>query len=376
MIALKRPCPAAILFTVLTALNGCTRTLHHNEGAVQISHVESDKSFASIFIGERSPADARIITKGEAISVKLISAYICDFRESRTSGEWFSRTNAGATPCAAGDGNVSFLGSANETSGEIAILANAGERTNNTGLTFNPASLQRNGRVVYYNEDVRESGQLINAMNIPIYGPKTYEGGTFFLDLAIMELDNDESEQSQQLLRVLAQIGSAAFAPATPVLNLLNSLGGALLGANGDDVELRYQLEFDPTYSGITSKDEKEIRLPPDVSRAPLREGYYAVVRMENRDQLPDFKSMTIKAPPYGPLLADSEEKLYTGGTWLLIRVSREDHAQALPQDLSTKLADILEPAAKTDATSTAQIQAMVDALQGLRKNEQVKQKK
>ncbi|MBN0856463.1 hypothetical protein JTL95_38625, partial [Pseudomonas aeruginosa] len=115
-----------------------------------------------------------------------------------------------------------------------AITASAGERgATSNGLSFNPADIKRNGRVVYYNEDIRESGQLINALNIPIYGPKTYDGGTFFVDLAILELDENENKQSRKLLQELAKVGSASYAPGTPVLNLLNSLGDALLSANG-----------------------------------------------------------------------------------------------------------------------------------------------
>jgi hypothetical protein len=366
-------CHAAGL-CILLGLQGCTPSLRHNEGAVQIAQVESKPALAtSIFISALS-GDSRTIDKGEAVSVKLVSAYICDFREGKASGDWFSRSNSEATPCDAGDGNAWFLGTARSTSGEIAILANAGERTSTStnGLSFNPATLQRNGRVVYYNEDVRESGQLINALNIPIYGPKTYEGGTFYLDLAMMELDNDENEQSRQLIQQLAQIGGAAFAPASPVLNVLNSLGGALLEANGDDVELRYQLEFDPSYKGFTSKGSTQPKASA-VTRAPLREGYYAVVRMEQRDQLPKFNDMKIIGQPYSPLLADDQDHLYKGGSWLLIRVAREDNAQARTQDLTSTLADLLDPAAKTDATRIAELQAMVDALKGVSKPAPVK---
>jgi hypothetical protein len=321
---------------------------------------------ASIFLLplQKDPAP---ISKGEAISVKLTAAYICDFRESIKARDWFSSSNAGAEPCAGGDGNVNDFGGAQNTRGEIAILANVGERTTTTGLTFNPADIQRNGRVVYYNEDVRESGQLINALNIPLYGPKSYEGGTFFMDLAIMELDNDENEQGRQLLQELAKVGSAAYAPGTPVLNLLNTLGGALLGANGDDVELRYQMEFDPTYIGNTLADSQTV-MAPRTSRAPLREGYYAIVRMERRDTLPDFESLKITEGNHSPYISDPAGVLFKGGSWLLIRVAREDHSQAAPQDFATKLTDVLNPSGKTESTRKAELEAIVKAVEGAHK--------
>lgn len=357
---------SVVIALVLSAVAGCTAKLSQNEGAVQIAQVQKKgRKFASLFI---PASDARVIQKGEAISIKLVSAYICDFREGTTSRDWFVRSNKDSKPCEGGDGDFNLFGTKEgraRTSGEIAILANAGERSNTNGLTFNPAVMQRNGRVVYYNEDVRESGQLINALNIPIYGPKTYEGGTFFLDMAIMELDNDESQQSRQLIQQLAQIGSAAFAPATPVLNVLNTLGSALLGANGDDVELRYQLEFDPNYSGFTQADPTHKR-PMLVDRALLREGYYAVVRMEKRDKLPDFNRMKLRGSPYSPMLVDAGNSLYRGGTWLLVRVSREDHTQARQQDLTTKLADLLGQSSDAESAGNSQLEEVVKALQGL----------
>lgn len=360
---------------ILLALAGCTQCLHHNEGATQIAHSPDGKHIRSIFIpdpGRNPRANDHPIEKGEAFSIKLISAYICDFRESSDPKDWLSRSNAGALPCEGGDGNTSLPGFANYTRGEIAIIVNAGERNDGvTGLTFNPADIQRNGRIVYYNEDIRESGQLINALNIPVYGPKTYEGGSFFMDWAILELDNDESAQSRQLLQELAKIGSAAYAPGTPVLNLLNTLGGAMLGANGDDVELRYQVEFDPPYSGLTKKGSTTARKRL-THHAPLREGYYVIVREENRNQLPPFEKLRVSQGKYNPLLGikdapDQPYRLYKDRSWLLVRVSREDHDQALTQDTSAKAAQFLEQLSKDKNAAIHYLEALPKAIEDAR---------
>lgn len=364
-----------ICTATLLALAGCVQGLHHNEGATQIAHSPDGKHIRSIFIpdpGRNPQANDHSIRKGEAFSIKLISAYICDFREGSGARDWFSRSNVNALPCKGGDGNTSLLGVTNYTRGEIAIIVNAGERNDGvTGLTFNPADIQRNGRIVYYNEDIRESGQLINALNIPVYGPKTYEGGSFFMDWAILELDNDESAQSRQLLQELARIGSAAYAPGTPVLNLLNTLGGALLGANGDDIELRYQVEFDPPYSGQTKQDSKTIQKRV-TAHAPLREGYYVIVREENRDQLPPFEKLRVSQGKYNPLLAIKDApnqpyRLYKDRSWLLVRVAREDHDQALIQDTSAKAAQFLEQLSKDKKTSVEYLKALPKAIEEVR---------
>jgi len=361
---------------ILLALAACTQGLHHNEGATQIAHSPDGEHIRSIFIpdpGRNPRTNDHPIEKGEALSIKLISAYICDFRESSGTKDWLSRSNADALPCEGGDGNTSLPGFDNYTRGEIAIVVNAGERNDGvTGLTFNPADIQRNGRIVYYNEDIRESGQLINALNIPVYGPKTYEGGSFFMDWAILELDNDESAQSRQLLQELAKIGSAAYAPGTPVLNLLNTLGGAMLGANGDDVELRYQVEFDPPYSGRTKKGSTTAR-ERVTHHAPLREGYYVIVREENRDQLPPFEKLRVSQGKYNPLLEIKDApgqpyRLYKDRSWLLVRVSREDHDQALTQDTSAKAAQFLEQLSKDKDATINFLEALPKAIEDARK--------
>lgn len=375
-------------YTLALLATGCSNSLYHNEGASQIAHSADGSQITSIFLPYKGhgpiPQD-RPIEKGEAFSIKLVSAYICDFHEGRTSRDWFSNSNTDATPCKGGDGN--FLGNRNETRGEIAIIANAGERNDKTaGLTFDPNDVQNHGRVVYYNEDIRESGQLINALNIPVYGPKTYDGGPFFMDWAVLELDNDESEQSRKLLQELANIGSTAYAPGTPVLNLLNTLGGALLGANGDDVELRYQLEFDPPYTRMTRPNSLAITNRTS-SYAPLREGYYALVRKEHRDQLPEFDLLKVTDGKYNPMLgirmlpaspatestAQQETapgyKLYKDSSWLLIRVSREDHSQALTQDLSAKTADFLKALGGKKELTEKERQQWTDAFKFLLKD-------
>ncbi|WP_043089432.1 hypothetical protein, partial [Pseudomonas aeruginosa] len=155
----------------------------------------------------------------------------------------------------------------------------------------------------------------------------------------------------RKLLQELAKVGSASYAPGTPVLNLLNSLGDALLSANGDDVELRYQMEFDPPYQGRTRKTDTQPRNGTSISsRAPLREGYYAFVRMEQRDRLPAFGQLTVSTGSHNPLLVEAKTRqLYRGGSWLLVRVAREDHEQASAQDVSTATAAFLEQLGRAD---------------------------
>ncbi|SUC71575.1 Uncharacterised protein [Pseudomonas aeruginosa] len=81
-----------------------------------------------------------------------------------------------------------------------------------------------------------------------------------------------------------------------------------------------------------------------------MREGYYAFVRMEQRDRLPAFGQLTVPTGSHNPLLVEAKTgQLYRGGSWLLVRVAREDHEQASAQDVSTATAAFLEQLGRAD---------------------------
>lgn len=325
-------------------LSGCVSSPYtYNEGSTRVKVFDRTKSESQgIYISPTNDADAsKIIHSGQAFSIRLVNAFICDFREGVIHPKnSVAPTNRDAVPCPGGDGNQYAA-----TRGEVAIVANVGERKNGTGLSFNPSKIQ-NGRVVYYNEDVRETGQLINALNLPIYGPKTYEGNPVFMDFSVLELDNKENAAARKLLAQLAQIGSLPAAPNTAVLNLLNSLGGALIDANSNDMEMRYQLEMDSELNC----NEPGAKKPFDckdvaVHRMPLREGYYAFIRNENRSETPSLNGVMV-CEDQGVLCklgeAASDYEPWHEKSWLLVRVARENDIAALDQDDAEDLATLM----------------------------------
>ena len=123
------------------------------------------------------------------------------------------------------------------------------------------------GRVVYCNEDIRETGQLLNSINIPVYGLITYKKGLLEFRLALIELDEKEDKGAQEFVSSLAPIGGTIYPPSAPVLGVLNKLGETFIRTNRDDVEFAFQATFDPP-----SKKSR-------VYRMPLQEGYYAILR-------------------------------------------------------------------------------------------------
>jgi len=335
---------AALAITMF--LTGCaTGPYTYNEGSTRVVGY-TNKVLA---IGEKHPksvglyiaasrlsgdTEKTIIKPNDAFSVRLLSAFICDFRELSNPADMAAISNRGAAPCPGGDGDQHA-----GTRGEIAIVANVGERRDSGGLTFDPSNI-KNGRVIYYNEDVRETGQLINALNLPVYGPKTYDGKPFYMDWSVLELDNKENAAARKLLKQLADVGATPVAPYTPVLKLLNTLGGALIDANGDDMEMRYQMEMDSTLDCN--------KLNPDhncnnlaVHRMPLREGYYAFIRSENRSELPNLDAIYICEE--SGVLCTGKDELLRQNTWLLVRVAREDTNAALAQDTAQTLAGLMD---------------------------------
>jgi hypothetical protein len=347
---ITRPFGAGILALLLS---GCTSGFL-NEGATKVrsstvaSPGETPK-FKSIYYKPESQdtsIDKRIIRKGEYFSISLLSAYICGFREGRGL-DMFSydhsnpRGDEDAPSKGCNYGGAMKIGRDDRvTRGEISILANAGEASNTKSLSINPSDASAKGRVIYYNDDIRESGQLINAVNLPIYGPKEYQGKNVIFELWMLELDNEENNEVRSLLDTLSELGGKAYPPSSPILGVLNTLGGAFLSGNQDDVEARFQMRFD-----VPAGDNSSI------ARLVLAEGYYAFVREENRDMNPEWDRFTVNEGMGELCSADAEtgkcksenNNTYRDRTWFLVRIARESRESALDIEYGEQLAVFLE---------------------------------
>ena len=368
---------AIATLAIVIFLTGCaTGPYTYNEGStrvvgytnkVQAKEEKPAKSIGLYMVGSELSKDTEktIIKPNDAFSVRLLSAFICDFRELSNPTDSAAISNRGATPCPGGDG-----GQHAGVRGEIVIVANVGERSRDGGgLTFDPSNV-KNGRVIYYNEDVRETGQLINALNLPVYGPKTYGGKPFYMDWSVLELDNKENAAARKLLKQLADAGAAPAAPYTPVLKLLNTLGGALIDANGDDLEMRYQMEMDSTLDCNKLGNGHDCN-DLAVHRMPLREGYYAFIRSENRSEFPNLDAVNV-CEESGVLC--SKGKPWRENTWLLVRVAREDTNAALAQDTAQTLAGLMDSFnANSSLISNRAISAVPDEVKAVMEDAIVK---
>lgn len=202
--------------------------------------------------------DLTVIEEDDSLAVRLLRGYIKTFPEFMSGDDvalWASTDIDGR-----------FV-----TSGEVAIVVNAFEHGFEGGnFAYGPGADEK-GRLVYYSNDVQK-GQPYNFSNLPVYGPITYTGRPFGLQIHVIELDVD-SAQTNALLHSLAGIGKVAFAPSSPVLDVLESLGKSMLSSPQNDVHLRYDLMFDPKGTD------------PKINYPRLEEGIYAVVRLEDRNE-------------------------------------------------------------------------------------------
>lgn len=137
--------------------------------------------------------------------------------------------------------------------GEIAVVVRAFEYDADDAtkdFDFGPGGIEK-GRLVFYSNDVEEN-QFLNFDNMPIYGPITYKGNPIGIDIAVIEIDSN-SDQMNALLDTLALAGGQAFPPAAPILSILDELGGALLRAGSNDIEMRFTFALDPPdgYQGV-----------------------------------------------------------------------------------------------------------------------------
>jgi hypothetical protein len=195
-----------------------------------------------------------IVQKGQIISVYLQQAYIKDFSE-RGEGLW----------------EKLWGGTFGSKRGEIAIVARVAELDNNNDFDFTAAGRDR-GRLIYYSEGV-QPGQYLNFSQLPIYGPIEYTGKPLVMEFYIIELDVKENTEISGMLSAAAGLGAVAYPPASPILKVLDTIGGGLLKANKNDLEFKY-------HAAILAGDTQLRSLKAGM----LEFGNYAFVRMPYTD--------------------------------------------------------------------------------------------
>jgi len=199
-----------------------------------------------------APGSGPTVEKGQIIAIYLNQLLISDFLER---GEIFGRKR-----------------------GEIAVVARIAEQDATTDFDFSSAGVNR-GRVVYFSTGV-QPGQTLNFSQMPIYGPVEYKGKPLLLEFHVLELDIKERTELSGLLTAVANLGQTAYPPASPILKVLEQVGGGLLATNKNDVQFKYHATLLPREGQAASP-----------RMALLEYGNYAFVRMPPDNEVEDGAS-------------------------------------------------------------------------------------
>jgi hypothetical protein len=278
-----------------------------------------------------APEQGPEVQKGQIISVYLQQAYIDEFKE-RGEGNFFRKKR-----------------------GEIAVVARVAELESGTDFDFTVAGRDR-GRLVYYSEGVQE-GQFLNFSQLPIYGPIEYTGKPLLLEFYIIELDVKENTEVSGLLAAAAGLGAIAYPPASPILKVLDTIGGGLLKANQSDLEFKYHATL----------------LAGDMQIAALRNGRleygnYVFVRMPYTN--PKDKGSTSVHPwsewwfnqKNGRLYGDRNCSSLVSQNYLSVQINRAKEATTL--DASNTFQNFLGKLT-SEAQSSAKVK--IDIIDGLK---------
>jgi hypothetical protein len=258
-----------------------------------------DKRAKHNVCGALSPAEQPQVREGDIITVNLQQAYIHEVAPSLV------RRVLGKESVAA------------------AIVARVAELDSGTDFDFSRAGLTR-GRVVYYSSDI-QAKQFLNFSRLPIYGPIEYKGKPLAVELYIVQLNVGDQKEFGSLLNSLAGVGSIAYAPASPVLKVLEEVGSALLKKTDvSDTQMRYSMTLVPHGFGL-----KMLR------DGVLEYGNYVVSRLPRKATEGGTGSVSIWGDKYlsqklGRVFADPACNDYVQHTYLTLQINRAKAELAL----------------------------------------------
>lgn len=249
--------PAYLLATVtLLNLGGCAIS---NQGAVDYRYhrpgaVDGPLSAKNIYASEAK----HLLKAGDPIAITLKTVFIKDLTE------WTSPLR---------------LARGEPATGDIAIVASTCESP--CDRKHGPEGI-RSSKVIFYSNDVREN-QYLNLSNLNnVYGPMTYNGNPFKLDIYIIELD-ESGAQVRQMLGSLASLGKTFYPPAHPAANVLSALADTFIKDDQDDNAFTYSFDLVGMNTRVDPKNPKT---------GYLETGDYVLVRTEDRGAAAPWESL------------------------------------------------------------------------------------
>lgn len=189
------------------------------------------------------------IQAGDAISVTLKQVFLNDLEEWRS---------------------VLRIARSEPATADVAIVASTCESP--CARKFGVEGI-KNSKVIFYSNDVREK-QFLNLSNLHgVYGPITYNGRPFKIDIYVIELD-ESGEKTRNLLGSLANLGQTFYPPAHPAAAVLSTLAETFIQDDQDDNVFTYS--FDLAGQNTISNERNP-------NTAYLEAGDYVLIRSEDR---------------------------------------------------------------------------------------------
>lgn len=321
----------SIVTLLMTSLSGCSifsSTANRFESNSVVGYIPplttADASYELRKGGKRQPiqnpniipstANLTAISKDDCIVIDLVGGYLNQSFE--TSLEKFLSSNPRS---------------------EITLAVAAYERMDSTVINKKPE--ERYPSSAEYNI-LSTVGQLpqrpLSFENVPIYGPRKYEGGDMVFHLTMVEMDEKEAEelrgditsQTKELSKYLPEeskninIHNAALQAMTDATFTLSGIGLVAVGINAVEA-------FAEAYTKINKEDDLVINhtfsltsqgRSSEIHSPILRVGYYPIVRLSTKEDYPQGL-VNAAFDPIAPSLkmgAPLDEPV-----WVALRVSR-----------------------------------------------------
>lgn len=174
--------------------------------------------------------------------------------------------------------------------GEIAIIADIKPGIVGMQGRYNSSSI--GGKLIYYSGDFHQ-GQSANQSFSPVYGPIEWDGKGLSVSITILEIDKDNNEQFEGLLKTISHASSVFTNIGSSASKLLETIGQQLINSNKDDILGQYVLHLLPQGSDS------------NVSEPILHTGDLVLVRQSDRRK--NIKWNTLKYDHTKGLLSDDK---------------------------------------------------------------------
>ena len=258
--------------------------------------------------------------------------------------------------------HVAYFSESNGTEGEIAVLVTVKE-----GDAGAPGESADTGRVVYYQDGTDRHGDMLEFDGLHVYGPITYKGGTIYIRVSLVEMDEKDNERNSALLATLSGLGGKAYPPASPLLAVLEEVGEAIIKANGNDIDMDFRIQL----SELPMDGPNGTPSPSNANYVNtwLRTGHYVLIRApENHKDLTQSDWESIRYDLGTGILYSIDdngtESEYVDNTYVILMI--EKGMAPYEQDGKQTLSQMHEELNKQLADSPAETKKLIDELKVL----------